>query len=195
MRKHIIRLLNKSENEHQKKAQRKMERFDANGWRKLSRKLEDASNFFPLGSVVYQRLALARLHEAAKLHEQAVKKGSGKAWHEVRDSLKQFRYLIENFLPQLYAAWAEDLKWMQDALGDIHDLDVLSVEIRKQAPQLNRADVSQWLEKINWQRKSRLQEFLKKSSAKNSPWVMWQAGLQLDRAPVIHADVQHRRTA
>ena len=43
----------------------------------------------------------------------------------LRIGLKRFRYIVENFLPEQHAAWSDDLKELQDLLGEVHDLDVL----------------------------------------------------------------------
>ena len=46
-------------------------------------------------------------------------------FHRLRITIKRFRYIVENFLPLQHAAWSDDLKHIQDLLGDVHDLDVL----------------------------------------------------------------------
>ena len=74
---------------------------------------------------MFQRLALTRLNEALELYERARKGRSRIAWHRLRIGLKGFRYTLENFMPQRYQPWSEDLKRVQDLLGEVHDLDVL----------------------------------------------------------------------
>ena len=77
------------------------------------------------GSLVFRHLALERWTEAHKLHRQVVRSGSPAAFHRLRIGIKRFRYIVENFLPDQHAAWSDDLKHMQDLLGEVHDLDVL----------------------------------------------------------------------
>jgi len=176
VRRHMLRLLSQQEGKHRKIASQSLDDFNSKDWRRWSRKLSAKARFFPLESVVYQRLALARLNEAIELYQQARRKRSSLAWHRLRIGIKHFRYIVENFLPQRYEVWAKDLKHMQDLLGDVHDLDVLRSEIRKQASALTPAGSTQWLARIRSERKARLGQFVAKASAKDSPWVVWRAG-------------------
>jgi len=194
VRKHMLRLLSQQERNHRKLASQALDDFDRKSWRRSARKLSAKARFFPLESVVYQRLALSRLNEAVELYRQARRTRSSVAWHRLRIGVKHFRYIVENFLPQRYEVWAEDLKYMQDLLGEVHDLDVLQSEIKKQAPAVTPAGAAQWLAKIRSERKARLDKFLAKASAKDSPWVVWRAGFQWGHAHVA-APLPQRRTA
>jgi len=194
VRKQMLVLLSREERTHRKAAEQSLDRFDRKDWRKLSRKLASKARFFPLESVVFQRLALESLHEAVSLYQQARKRRSSIAWHHLRIEIKNFRYIVENFLPQRYDVWADDLKRMQDVLGDVHDLDVLRSKIRRHASRLNPAIVAEWLDKIGAQRKARLDEFLSKTSSENSPWAVWRAGFQWGHA-LKAASFPEQRTA
>jgi CHAD domain-containing protein len=178
LRKHILRLLTGEERKHRKEAAQALDGFDRKGWRKLARKLDAKSHFFPQESVVFQRQALARLNQAVELNQKARKRPSSAAWHRLRIGIKQFRYLVENFLPQRYEVWAEDLKKMQDLLGELHDLDVLRSEVRKQTARFDAALAAQWLERIDQQRKTRLDEFRAKTRNGDAPWIAWRAGFR-----------------
>jgi CHAD domain-containing protein len=184
VRKHMLRMLAQQERKHRKLASQALEDFDRKSWRRWSRKLSAKARFFPLESVVYQRVALARLNEAVELYQQARGKRSSVAWHRLRIGVKHFRYVVENFLPQRYEVWVEDLKHMQDLLGEVHDLDVLRSEISKQAFTLAPTGAAQWLARIRAERKARLDEFLAMASAKDSPWVVWRAGFPWGHARV-----------
>ncbi len=160
-------------------ARRELDHFDRKEWRKLSRKLRPKADMFPVGSVVFQRLALMKLNDAVALYYQARKRKSGVAWHRVRIAIKRFRYIVENFLPQHYEAWARDLKETQDLLGEIHDLDVLRTYIRRHSRELElQQTVASWLDRIQSARSERLEKFLTKTNGKESLWLDWRSGLQ-----------------
>src|SRR5271169_2219111 len=148
LRNHTLRLLSRQEKKDRKSAEQALDRFDRKEWRKLTRKLISKSRFFPTESVVFQRLALARLNDAVELYRQARKRRSAVAWHRLRIGLKHFRYVVESFLPQRYEVWSEDLKRMQDLLGDIHDLDVLRSDVRRNSARLDPALRAKWIDRI-----------------------------------------------
>ena len=196
VRKHLLKILAQAESKQQKEAEKALDDFDRKSWRKWAQKLGGKAQFFPLESVVFQRLALTRLNEAAELYQRARKGRSRVAWHRLRIGLKGFRYTLENFIPQRYEPWSKNLKRIQDLLGEVHDMDVLRSEIRRQRAKLQRADVLHWYQKIEEARKTRLDEFRSllggngassvnadgapenHGRAKESLWQVWRAGFQ-----------------
>jgi CHAD domain-containing protein len=178
LRSHVLTVLRSQEKERLQAAREALDGFDRKEWRKLLRKLPAKANIFPLESVVFQRLALAKLNNAVALYQKARKRPSSIAWHRVRIAIKHFRYLVENFLPQHYESWAGDLKEMQDLLGDVHDLDVLRTEVRRRSRELDPHAIPGWLERIGTVRTARLEKFLSKTSGKESLWLDWRSGLQ-----------------
>lgn len=70
---------------------------------------------------------------------------------------------------------------MQDMLGEVHDLDVLRLQIRKQATGLSPEIVAKWILEIEKERKIRLEEFREKTANKDSSWVVWHKGLEWGR--------------
>jgi len=178
VRKHMLHVLGRHEKRCRQAAERALDAFDRKAWRKLCRKLAGQARFFPLESVVFQRQALRKLNEAVALHQRARKHPSSVAWHRTRIGIKRFRYIVENFLPQRYEVWASDMKQMQDLLGEVHDLDVLRADIRKQSAKLAPADLAVWFEKIGRERKARLAQFRQRTSDKNAPWLVWRSGFQ-----------------
>jgi CHAD domain-containing protein len=184
-RTHLLKRLRAIENQRLREAQKELDHFDRKEWRKLSRKLRDKADIFPIGSVVFQRQALMKLNEAVALYHQARKRKSGVAWHRVRIAIKRFRYIVENFLPQHYDAWARDLEETQDLLGDIHDLDVLRTYIRRHSRELEpQQTVAAWLNQIQSARAERLEKFLAKTNGKESLWLDWRSGLQGGTTPL-----------
>jgi CHAD domain-containing protein len=107
VRKHLLKTLAQAESKQQREAEKALDDFDRKSWRKWSQKLGDKAQFFPLESVVFQRLALTRLNEAAELFQRARKGRSRIAWHRLRIGLKGFRYTLENFM----LCWAKCTIW------------------------------------------------------------------------------------
>jgi CHAD domain-containing protein len=185
LRGHMLRILARREKKCLAAAEDALDAFDRKAWRKQTRKLPGKARFFPLESVVFQRQALAKLNEAVALYQKARKHPSSVAWHRTRIGLKRFRYIVENFLPQRYEPWASDLKRLQDLLGDVHDLDVLRTDIRKESAKIAPAQTAEWIEKIAALRKMRLAEFRQKTSEKNSPWLAWRSGFQWGHSLIV----------
>ena len=189
----LLKRLRVLENERLREAQKELDHFDRKEWRKLSKKLRTKADMFPVGSVVFQRQALVKLNDAVALYHQARKRKSGVAWHRVRIAIKRFRYIVENFLPQHYEAWARDLKETQDLLGEIHDLDVLRTYIRRHSRELEpQQTVASWLERIQSARAERLEKFLAKTNGKESLWLDWRSGLQRGNTllPVLPREIR-----
>jgi CHAD domain-containing protein/HD superfamily phosphodiesterase len=136
--------------------------FDRKQWLRWSRSLPRRMARFRLGGPIFRHLALERWTAAHKLHRQALRSGAPAAFHRLRIGIKRFRYIVENFLPEQHAAWGDDLKHMQDLLGEVHDLDVLW-------PAAVLADVFpdsdarlRWQNRISQERAQRIQAYLKK---------------------------------
>ncbi len=194
VRRHLARLLLRQERQLRENTAHALGQFDRKAWKKLARKLGPKARFFPLESVVFQRLALARLNHAVELYRLARKRRSSVAWHRLRIGIKRFRYVVDNFLPQRYEAWAGDLKRVQDLLGEVHDLDVLRSAIRREASLQDPAIVARWMATIQTQRKTRLKELIGKMSGSGSLWLTWRAGFPWGHA-LVRAAVPQRRTA
>ena len=178
VRRHLLRVLGQEIKIRQQKAQRALDQIDRKDWKKLARKLGAKAQFFPLESVVFQRLALGSLNEAVELCHRARKGRSRIAWHRLRIGIKEFRYIVENFLPHRYEPWGEDLKRMQDLLGEVHDLDVLRVDVRRRCAGLDPGAVAEWMKRIENDRQTRLDQFSARLADGESLWQTWRNGLQ-----------------
>ena len=176
VRKRMLRVFSAQEKKDRKAAEEALDAFDSKSWRRWSKKLESKSHFFPIESVVYQRIALERLNEAVELHQKARKRSSPTAWHRVRIGIKGFRYVVENFLPSRYEVWAGEMKKLQDLLGEVHDLDVLRMDLQKEISKLDTTQAAEWITRIEAARKTRLDEFRAITASKESPWIVWRAG-------------------
>jgi CHAD domain-containing protein len=117
-----------------------------------------------------------------ELHRLARKGRSAVGWHRLRIGMKRFRYVVENFLPQRYELWAAELKFIQDALGDVHDLDVLRMDMRRHCSDVEGA-MAALLAKIAQERTARLNEFRARVEEHHAPWHVWRAELPFGSAP------------
>jgi hypothetical protein len=95
------------------------------------------------------------------------------AFHDLRIGIKRLRYTIENFLPALDEACGRDLKQLQDALGDVHDLDVLwqAAVRRKVFP--DSATRTEWRAHVERERQQRLEQYRSKMVGRGSLWKVW----------------------
>lgn len=175
----VLRLLAKREKHEREATQRRLKDFGLKEWKKVARRVEQKARLFPLESIVFQRLALARLTEASDLFYRARRIKSGASWHKARIGLKQFRYIAENFLPRRYSVWASDVKRIQDLLGDVHDLDVLVSDVPRSLRSIGHATLPAWLERIKQERNVRVAEVIAVTSGGGSKFLAWQSGLEI----------------
>ena len=179
VRSRLLRVLSRRERVQQENARDALDDFSAKEWKRLSRKLERKAGLFPLESIVFQRVAVARLQQASELLSRARKRRSVAAWHRARIGLKHFRYVAENFLPRKYEPWAADVKRLQDLLGQVHDLDVLRADLRRSGAELPSDSIATWLDKIEAERKVLIAEILANTTGEGSLLHKWQSGLEI----------------
>jgi CHAD domain-containing protein len=151
--------------------------FDQPQWREWASILGQRTEQIPLAGEVFQVIALERWIDARRLHTTAMKNRSRVALHAVRIGIKKFRYIVENFLPELHDAWIKDLKEMQDVLGEIHDLDVLAETARTVGAYETPEQRRRWLSAIAGERSKRLERYRSKMIGKDSLWLRWRGGL------------------
>ena len=199
----FLHSLSQKETEQKTAAQEALRAFDRKHWSALNAKLASRAGKVPLEGLVFQHLALERWIEAHELHRRALRNRTQVGYHQLRIGIKRFRYTVENFLPQRHAKWAPDLRDLQDALGDVHDLDVLRSLLRAHAD-IKPEDRERWQKKIAEERQRRLDLYRKKTMGKSSLWHAWRAelpsGLSLEKAALgklrtwsafLDPDVQH----
>ena len=139
--------------------------FDRKHWASLNAHLAKRTGRIPLEGLVFQHLALERWMEAHQLHRRALRNRSGVGYHQLRIGIKRFRYTVENFLPERHAQWAKDLRELQDALGEVHDLDVLRAMIRAHAD-IPADERLRWQKRISEERQKRLDLYRRKMIGK-----------------------------
>ena len=157
-------------------AKQAVDNFDRRRWMALNEKLAQRATCVPLEGPVFRYLALERWHDAYELHRTALRNRSSVAYHQLRIGIKRFRYTAENFLPERHKRWSRDLRDLQDALGEVHDFDVLWALV-KSHPELGLAERQLWQQTISSERQKRLAFYRKKMLGKHSLWHKWRAEL------------------
>ena len=167
-----------------------LNQFDRKQWRQWSRALPRRAARVRPGSVVYLHLALEKWTAAYNLHKHALRTRSQVALHQLRIGIKRFRYTVENFLPRQHALWGDDLKELQDLLGEVHDLDVLwatAIEVQAFPDAESRR---RWREKLDVERGKRIERYREKMVGRQSLWRVWRA--ELPAGPQLRAAAMSR---
>jgi CHAD domain-containing protein/HD superfamily phosphodiesterase len=173
----LLKILAAREQEQKREAQTALEEFDRKQWRRWSQTLPARAAHIRPGSGLFKHLALERWTEARELHNRALRNRSQIAWHNLRIGIKRFRYIVENFLPAEHQAWSNDLKEMQDVLGEVHDLDVLwntAVSCHVFRDSYSR---QLWSERILAERAKRVGRYRARLTGADSLWQVWRVKL------------------
>jgi hypothetical protein len=80
-------------------------------------------------------------------------------------------------LPSLHEFWAADLKGVQVALGDVHDLDVLWATVLSVKTLLDPTVRDRWRERLREERLRCLARYRAKMVGRASLWPLWRAAL------------------
>ena len=173
----LLEILRRREQEQKLEAHAALEEFDRKQWRQWSKSLPARAVRFRLGSALFKHLALERWTAARELHNRALRNRSQVTFHSLRIGIKRFRYIVENFLPVEHKAWSNDLKQIQDLLGEVHDLDVLwATAVSCQIfPDLHSR--RRWHERILAERTKRIDQYRKKMVGPDSLWQVWRTAL------------------
>ena len=173
----LTEFLDRREQELQQQASTALQEFDRNKWTSWAHQLPSRASRISLDSPIFAHLALERWQQARALHRRALRNRTNVAFHDLRIGIKRFRYTVENFLPSLHNRWSNDLKELQDALGDVHDLDVLwhTTLTIKAFP--DPAAHLAWRERVQRQREERLQQYRRKMLGSESLWKVWRTEL------------------
>lgn len=158
-------------------AEAALQRFDRKQWQSWARSLAHRAARLHLGSEPFQALALERWTQARRLHRAAMRAPASTAFHRLRIGLKKFRYVVENFLPELHEKWAQGLKRVQDLLGEIHDLDVLWETALRAGVLADPETRERWQQRIEGERDARIQQYRKEMSGVDSLWQGWRSAL------------------
>jgi len=173
----LVGILKARESDLKNEARTALADFDRKQWRQWSQSLPLRAARIRPGSAVFQHLALERWTAARELHTRAMRNRSQVALHSLRIGIKRFRYIVENFLPAEHEAWSNDLKHMQDLLGEVHDLDVLWATANSCHVFPDESARKAWHETIAAERRKRVDEYRQRTTGPGSLWDIWRAGL------------------
>jgi exopolyphosphatase/guanosine-5'-triphosphate,3'-diphosphate pyrophosphatase len=173
----LLEILKVRETEQKREARTALAEFDRKQWRQWSQSLPLRAARIRPGSAVFKHLALERWTAARDLHTRAMRNRSQVAFHTLRIGIKRFRYIVENFLPDEHKAWSNDLKHMQDLLGEVHDLDVLWATALSCHVFLDEASRKTWHARIGEERTQRIEAYRQSMLGPDSLWNVWRAGL------------------
>ena len=173
----LLQVLRARELEQKQEARAALEEFDDKEWRRWSASLPVRAARIRPGSAVFKHLALERWTAARELHTRALRNRSQIAFHTLRIGIKRFRYIVENFLPIEHKAWSNDLKHMQDLLGEVHDLDVLWATALACHVFPDEESRKSWHAQIIEERTKRIDEYRERTVGPGSLWDEWRGGL------------------
>jgi exopolyphosphatase/guanosine-5'-triphosphate,3'-diphosphate pyrophosphatase len=177
----LLKTLTAREREQKLEAHAALEEFDRKQWRHWSKSLPARAARVRLGSPLFKHLALERWAAARELHNRALRNRSQVALHSLRIGIKRFRYIVENFLPAEHKAWSNDLKEMQDLLGEVHDLDVLWATAISCHVFPDQDSRRLWRQRILTERTKRIDRYRSKMIGPGSLWQVWRAALPLGK--------------
>ena len=195
VRTHLQAAFESSEPGLREAALRAAAKFDEKSWRRLERTLRQRSRFVPVGSLAAECLALERFESGRELHAKALRTEKPKPWHALRIGLKRFRYTVESLLPEHYDVWSNNLKRVQDLLGELHDLDVLSARVKRSDSLETEDSRKAWEETIERERHERIETYRQLTLGKTSLWNEWRSGLPTNGRVEAAAMARLRATA
>jgi CHAD domain-containing protein len=173
----LLQILGQRESQQKQDARAALGEFDRKQWRQWSHSLPLRTARIRPGSAVFKHLALERWTAARQLHTRALRNRSQVAFHSLRIGIKRFRYIVENFLPEEHKAWSNDLKQLQDLLGDVHDLDVLWATALSYRVFPDESSRQRWHARIGEERTERIEKYRQRMVGPDSLWNVWRAGL------------------
>ena len=167
--------------------------FDQIEWNKWSEFLPARAEPIAASKIVLGHLALEHWSHARDLHRRALRDRSRLSYHNLRIGIKKLRYMIENFLPDLHRDFGKDLKYLQDLLGEVHDLDVLWATALDVSQFLDAEAKLRWRDRIEGERQQRITQYRGKMLGKDSLWRIWRTkllqGQQLERGSLARLEM------
>jgi CHAD domain-containing protein len=173
----LLHILKAREADQKREARAALDEFDRKQWKQWAKTLPARAGRIRPGSSLFKHLALERWTAARELHVTALRNRSQVGFHTLRIGIKRLRYIVENFLPVEHKLWGNDLKHMQDLLGEVHDLDVLWATAISCRIFPNSDSRREWHERIVRERSKRIEKYRDRTVGRDSLWNTWRAGL------------------
>ncbi|MCC6573689.1 MAG: CHAD domain-containing protein [Planctomycetes bacterium] len=189
----LQKALDESEAEHRKEAGRALKKFDRKRWKKLTRRLPGRTVRLELDSPVFQHMALQRLGEVRDLHMRALRANTRPTFHELRIAVKRLRYVVDNFLPSIHAAWGKRLRQVQSLLGDLHDVDNLERMLGQPELHIGAQLRRKWERRMDQRGRKMMQEYRELSEGSEPLWPAIRA--QLPDGDALRTCVRAKLTA
>ena len=177
----LLETLKKRHEQERIDARAAIREFDRKQWRAWRSEFDKHYRRVASDRPACESLVLEIWESVRDLNRAAQRSRSLLAYHRLRVGLKKFRYAVENFLPSIYPGWAPDLKFLQDLLGEVHDLTVLDQMIVKSRSLFEESDFAAWRGKVESERSARLQQYRAKMAGKTSPLRVWREGLPAEK--------------
>src|SRR5229473_1875969 len=114
-----------------------------------------------------------------------------KSWKRLERTLR----LRSRLVPEHYANWGDNLKRLQDMLGEIHDLDVLTEVVKKSDFHETEDSLKLWQEILERERHERTETYRQLTLGKTSLWNIWRSGLPTNGRVEAAALARLRATA
>ncbi len=184
----LIEILSNREAQAVRQARKKLKNFNGKQWRRWAHELPDRVRLIPANGPALELLVLHQWTQAHDLHRAAIKLRSKVSFHRLRVGIKRFRYSVECFLPARRVSWGRELKRLQDLLGQVHDLDVLWLEVQHLRPIVNRSERRKWRTAIESVRDPHLVAYRERMNGTKSRWEKWRdelpSGVPLERCRI-----------
>jgi CHAD domain-containing protein len=174
----VVAILQRRELTHLETIHKTFGHFDRDSWENWSETLPNRLEVALGSHPNLTNVALVGLRDYLAIHQKILAEGFDETWHGARVALKRFRYTLENFLPDRYHMWHGDLEELQDVLGEIHDLDVLSSYLISLNPLFEPKDRERWQRMIQKERHHRIEGYLARTKGPNSPLIAWHQNLE-----------------
>jgi CHAD domain-containing protein len=157
----LAKHLRKQERRAKREARNSLKSFPRKRWKRWLRRLPVRAALIPVNERRLAQLVLEQLMRVRDLHDLWTKEPGPETWHDLRVTVKRFRYMVESFLPEKSESWSAELQRTQDLLGEGHDLDVLYALIARlsRKKSLPKPALSRWLERIDRAAEKRRREY------------------------------------